>query len=93
MVQDIRRKDDSVFPVAVFRGRDTMQFFGIDEIEAFGPDRKRIHIDLQLKFTGGKIEDFNLVMPMVLDKGAFSGRICPVNCAGKGLRAVQTDFF
>ena len=91
--QGIRRKDHGIFIAACGFRDDAVQFPGIDEVEAFGMDRKLFHIDVQTESTAGKVEDFRLVMPVMLDKGAFSAGAGSVDRTGEGFCAVKADFF
>ena len=70
-----------------------MEFARVNEVQAFGTDVEWLHIDLQAKFTAGKIQYFDFIMPVMLEKYAFAGRTSLVNGAGKGFGAVGADFF
>ena len=74
-------------------GKDTMQFPWIDEIQGFLLDRKRVHIDLKAESAAGKIQNFNLVVPVVFYKIPFPTGKSLIKSAGKRLCAVGACFF
>ena len=91
--QDGGREDDGVFPVAVRGlGNNAVQLAGVDEPERFRADGEGFHVDFQPEFPAGKIQDLHFVMPVVLDKSAFSHGMGAVDGAGKRLCPVRPDF-
>lgn len=92
--QDAGGEDYGVLPMAGCSFRDdAVQFAGVDEVETFRSDRKRLHIDFQPKFSAGKIQNFRLIMPMMFDERAFSHGVGAVGGTGEGLGSVRPDFF
>ena len=74
-------------------GDDAVELSGIDEVEAFGADPKLLHVDLQTELSAGKIQDLDLIVPVVFDQDSLTSGTGLIDRAGKGFRAVGADFF
>lgn len=72
---------------------DTVQFTGIDKVEALGTNRKGLHIDFQPEFPAGKVQDLRFIMPVVFHERSFSHGMGAIDRAGKRFRAMRADFF
>ena len=75
------------------RSADTVQFSGIDEVKTFGMNVEIFHINFHIETAAGKIEDFRLLVPMVLHHKAMSGHLRLIKSTWKRLSAVYAVFF
>lgn len=91
--EDAGGKDDGILPEAAgLLGDDAVELAGVDEVQAFGADGKLLHVDLQAELPAGKIQDLDLVVPVVLDEDAFAHGAGLIDGTGKGFGAVGADF-